>query len=245
MPIERASVAEQIANQLRADIEAGELGPGDKLPSDTVLAERFGVSKPTVTKARGMLVALRLVESRAGAASTVRDISRDGVPAGNQLQRARRTGRIYPEGHYARILAAQVAPAPPEVATALHLSRNASAIERHRITFASDDTPLSTSTSYFSPDLAESCPALLRTDRIEQGTTLYIDQQTGRTPASIACSVWSRAADAATSEQLRLARGAYVLAVATTTYDSDGDTIAYEVELHPPDTPVVLDISGV
>jgi DNA-binding GntR family transcriptional regulator len=44
---------------------------------------------------------------------------------------------------------------------------------------------------------------------------------------------------------LGLAAGAYVLAVATTTYDSDGDTIAYEVELHPPDTPVVLDISSV
>src|SRR5207247_1777716 len=140
-----ASPAEQIANELRAQIEAGEFKPGEPMPSDIELARRFGVSKPTVTKARAMLVALRLVESRAGAASTIRDVSRDAVPAGNRIQRARRTGRVYPEGHYARILRAEFEPASSDVAAALGTAEGSSAIARHRITYDADGTSLSKS----------------------------------------------------------------------------------------------------
>jgi DNA-binding GntR family transcriptional regulator len=132
MPIERASASEQIANELRAQIEAGEPPAGEALPSDAELAKRFGVSKPTVTKARAMLVALGLVASRAGAASIVIDVSRQPLPAGHHLQRARRTGRIYPKGHYARIVSAVLTPASPEVAAALDVDVNASVIERRR-----------------------------------------------------------------------------------------------------------------
>src|SRR5437667_309877 len=127
MPVQRASAAEQIANELRAQIEAGEFKPGETLPSDSQLARRFGVSKPTVT--------------------------------------------------------------------------------------------------YFPGDLAESCPALLEAERIEQGTTLYVEQQTGRGPSSIASSVWCQAGGSgpgSDAEQLDLAPRTYLLAVSTTTYDDAG-----------------------
>src|SRR4051794_35527008 len=104
MPLQRTSTSEQIANELRAQIEAGELKPGDTLPSDTELAARFDVSKPTMTKARAMLVALGLVASRAGAASTVRDVGGTPATADHRLQRARTSGRIYPGGQYTRIV---------------------------------------------------------------------------------------------------------------------------------------------
>ncbi|MEY2517658.1 MAG: Bacterial regulatory protein gntR family, partial [bacterium] len=38
MPIEKASASEQIANELRAQIQAGEFKPGSTLPSDAELA---------------------------------------------------------------------------------------------------------------------------------------------------------------------------------------------------------------
>jgi DNA-binding GntR family transcriptional regulator len=241
MPIERASASEQIANELRAQIEAGELSAGEPLPSDSELAKRFDVSKPTVTKARAVLVALGLVTSRAGAASIVRDVSRQPLPAGHHLQRARRTGRIYPEGHYALIVSADLTPASPEVAAALCVGVGSSVIERRRITRTADDTPLSTSTTYFPAELADRCPALLETERVKQGTTMYIEQQTGRAAASIAAAVFCKPAGDG-SDALQLATGSYVLALSTTTYDVDGVALAYEIELHPPDAPITLDV---
>jgi DNA-binding GntR family transcriptional regulator len=243
MPIQKASASQQIANELRAQIEAGEFKPGQALPSDTELAARFEVSKPTITKARAMLVALGLVASRAGAASTVRD----PVSANRHLQRARRTGRIYPEGGYARILRAGLAPAAADVAAALGAAAGSSLIERRRVTYAADDTPLATSTTYFPADLADQCPALLETERITQGTTLYVEQQTGRSAASIAATAACRPGGSEPADdvqQLRLAPGTCLLALSTTTYDTEGAAISHEIELHPPATAITLDITG-
>lgn len=41
----------QIADDLRSDIESGELSPGQRLPSAPELAEIYGVTKVTATKA--------------------------------------------------------------------------------------------------------------------------------------------------------------------------------------------------
>jgi DNA-binding GntR family transcriptional regulator len=244
MPIQKTSASEQIANELRAQIQAGEFKPGAALPSDAELAARFDVSKPTITKARAMLVALGLVASRAGAASTIRD----PVRAVHHLQRARRTGPIYPNGHYARIVHASLAPASPEVAAALAIDTGLPVIQRRRITNAADGTPLATSTSYFTADLADRCPALLSVERLPQGTTLYVEQQTGRAATSIAATVSCRPGGSqpnSDAQYLQLPPDTYLLALSTTTYDAHGTTIAHEVELHPPDTPITLDVVSV
>jgi len=248
MRVQRASASEQIANELRAQIAAGEFKPGQALPSDAELAARFDVSKPTATKARAMLVALGLVTSRAGAASTVRDTRRDPVGSGHHLRRARRTGRIYPEGHYARIVQAGLVPATQEVAAALGCEAGSPVIERRRITHAADDTPLATSTTYFPARLADTCPVLLITERIQQGTTLYVEQQTGQSATSIAgtvACVLGRSGPDDGAELLGLAPDTYLLALSSTTYDAEGAVIAYEIELHPPDTPITLDVASV
>lgn len=248
MPIQKTSTSQQIANELRAQIETGDFKPGQALPSDSELAARFEVSKPTITKARAMLIALGLVASRAGAASTVRDTLHDPVSAAYHLRHARRTGRIYPEGHYARILHAGFTAATSDVAAALGTDAGSPVIERRRIRHAADDTPLATSTTYFPAELADRCAALLDPKRITQGTTLYIEQQTGRAATSIAGAVsckpggWTSDSEA---QQLKLAPGTYLLALSTTTYDAQSAPIAHEIELHPPETSITLDIISV
>jgi DNA-binding GntR family transcriptional regulator len=44
---------------------------------------------------------------------------------------------------------------------------------------------------------------------------------------------------------LQLSATTYLLAVATTTYDADGAPLAHEIELHPPDTPITLDVVSI
>lgn len=248
MGIQRTSTSQQIANELRAQIESGELRPGDALPSDGSLAKRFDVSKPTITKARSMLVALGLVTSRAGAPSTVSVRAEEPASTNAHLHRARSTGRIYPAGHYAKILRAEQTAASPEVAAALGIEPGEPVVQRQRITYAADDQPLATSTSFFPAELADQCPALLQTERIPPGTTHYIEQQSGRVATSIAGAVAARPAGSgpeSARELLDLKRASYVLALSTTTYDANGRAFAYEVELHPPETPISLDVVDV
>ncbi|SEG88520.1 DNA-binding transcriptional regulator, FadR family [Thermomonospora echinospora] len=66
--------AELIASQLRRVIVRGELRPGDRLPSEAQLMERFGVSRPTLREAFRILESESLISvlrgSRGGARVT-------------------------------------------------------------------------------------------------------------------------------------------------------------------------------
>jgi GntR family transcriptional regulator len=98
--------------------------------------------------------------------------------------------------------------------------------------------------SYFPGELADTCPALLSTERIRQGTTVYIEQQTHQRAASVACSVWCQPAGpipGGGAEHLQLPHGVPVLVVATTTCNEDGQPMTYEIDVHPPDIRVPVD----
>jgi GntR family transcriptional regulator len=56
----------RIADQLRHEIESGELGRGSQLPTEFQLRERFDASRNTVRDAIKSLIALGLVETRPG-----------------------------------------------------------------------------------------------------------------------------------------------------------------------------------
>lgn len=60
------SVAAAIAAQLRDAIVAGELVSDERLPGEQELAERYGVSRPTVREALKRLAAQNLIRSRRG-----------------------------------------------------------------------------------------------------------------------------------------------------------------------------------
>ncbi|MGY1806982.1 FadR/GntR family transcriptional regulator [Blastococcus sp. SYSU D00669] len=60
-------VRQQIERQLRAAIVSKTIAEGEKLPSEGQLAERFGVSRPTVREALRSLAAAGLIEQAPGA----------------------------------------------------------------------------------------------------------------------------------------------------------------------------------
>lgn len=65
-PVARTRVHEEVARQLQSLMQRGVLGPGDRLPPERELAERFGVSRATVRQALSVLQAVGLIESRIG-----------------------------------------------------------------------------------------------------------------------------------------------------------------------------------
>lgn len=68
-PIRRVRKAyEQAADQIRELVVTGELSPGDRLPSEALLARDFGVSRATVREALRALTAQGLIRTAKGAA---------------------------------------------------------------------------------------------------------------------------------------------------------------------------------
>lgn len=64
----------QVADILRHEIEDGTYAPGSTLPSEPRLAERFGVSRPTINKGVAILRSEGLVHVERGQGVTVRHI---------------------------------------------------------------------------------------------------------------------------------------------------------------------------
>lgn len=67
MTADRTPAYRAIAESIRGDILARRLVPGDRLPVETALADRFGVSRSTVREALRELTSQSLVETTRGA----------------------------------------------------------------------------------------------------------------------------------------------------------------------------------
>jgi len=63
----------KIVEQVRDLIEEGRLKPGDKLPPEQVLAEKFGTSRPSVREALSALEILGITESRGGKGNFIKN----------------------------------------------------------------------------------------------------------------------------------------------------------------------------
>jgi fatty acid metabolism transcriptional regulator FadR len=72
-PVEQARSSQRIADVIRRTILDGRFRPGEQLPPERTLAERFGVTRNTVREALRNLEQLRLVAIRHGSGVTVQD----------------------------------------------------------------------------------------------------------------------------------------------------------------------------
>jgi GntR family transcriptional regulator len=169
----------QVVQELRRRIVEGELADGERLPSVRQIAEEWKIAQATAMKALAALRADGLAESVVGVGTVVRTRKTLHRSAADRLERALRTGKIYPENEYAVIKDAELAVPPNWVADLFSLGEGERAIRRRRIT-NNEDGPVSVSTSWFSPELAEIVPALLIAERIPGGTPNAIASATGK-----------------------------------------------------------------
>lgn len=73
LPVRRTRVSEEIIDQIRGFIASGELRPGDQLPSERELAERFQVSRASIREALTALQVMGILErSRSGGSLSAR-----------------------------------------------------------------------------------------------------------------------------------------------------------------------------
>lgn len=69
--------ANGVIDQVKQQIIAGVLRPGDRLPSEQELASQFGVSRPTVRESLRALTSMSIIETRHGEGSFVASLKLD------------------------------------------------------------------------------------------------------------------------------------------------------------------------
>lgn len=223
---------ERIAADLRGQIVRGDLKPGDAVPSERELTERWDVARATVVKALECLRQEGLIETRQGTGSRVCERAPLARTAGERYRTAVETGTIYTAGEHAEILSAEMVPAPEDVATALGIEPGEQVARRHRVTYEGQ-VPTATSTSWFTSEVAEAAPRLLLRERIREGTTRYVEMQTGRRPHTGRDRWTSRLATPEERELLRLEDPSAVSETRHVAYCGEGRQLTYEVGISP------------
>src|SRR5512133_3885586 len=152
---------EQVADALREEIRSGRYRPGEKLPSERELSERFEVSKVTARQAIVQLRAEGLVTSRVGYGVFVaepgppRRLS-DDILRGQGLYNA--VGRLGLEAEVATTITRE--PASEEVAEALDVEVGAEVLVHTRLVRAQGGPFLFLALNYFPSWVVEAVPEL-------------------------------------------------------------------------------------
>jgi len=80
-PIKTKKIYEQIVDQIGILVAEGQLKPGDRLPSERELVERFQVSRASIREAISALEMMGLIEVRSGEGTYIRQVNIDSVVA--------------------------------------------------------------------------------------------------------------------------------------------------------------------
>jgi len=179
----------QIAEELRQDIESGELPPGSQLPTELELRERFEASRNTVRDAIKSLVRLNLVVTRPGQGTFVTEridplvttlsadaesgfAGGDGATYFSEVSQAHR----WPAMSEPRV---EIQLAAGEVASRLRVEEGTQLISRHQRRTI-DNTPWSLQTSFYPMQFVlDGASLLLQASSIPRGAVKYIEETLG------------------------------------------------------------------
>ena len=181
----------RIAQELRQQIKSGHLGPGEQLPTELELGERYDASRNTVRDAIKWLTVNGLVETRPGQGTFVR---RRIVPFVTTLSAAPETGlgggesdaafsEVRERGREpsASVPVVAVQQATGNVAARLRIPAGTEVVSRHQERFI-DATPWSLQTSYYPMDLiSQGAVGLISAEQIPGGTVAYLRRTLGLT----------------------------------------------------------------
>ncbi|MFD5069995.1 GntR family transcriptional regulator [Streptomyces sp. NPDC058369] len=220
---------EEIAEFLRARIAAGEIPPGETIPSGRELAEQWSVSRATAIKAVDVLRSDGIVVAQQGTGFVVTEMP-VARPAGSRRAGSARTLGGMP---FLRVGEPDWEEPPTRVATTLGLPPTVKALRRARILQLPDGTPHSYVEAWFPPEVAKASPRLADTAPIAEGTTRYVRRQTGRSPAEGVDITTVRAASEVEASQLGVPQNSPVAVLLHTAYDEQGKPLVCEEGVTP------------
>lgn len=208
----------QIADHYRSEIQTGKLGPGDRLPSVTEIAEEWGVSRATAANAIGRLKTEELVDtSPQGTYVSSEDVS---VPTpGNRLQAAI-PDRVGP-AESIEVTAAETITAPDYVAALLGVDRGTQIIRREEITSLRGKPRMLEVTWIPGTSTLVALGALERKP-LTGGIAHFLETVTHRKVSHAQDHLEARSADTREGRALQVPVGAPILAGANVWSDEEG-----------------------
>ena len=141
----------QLKASILKDIEAGRWHPGDQMPTEDALAERFHVSKITVRQALRDLAQLGFIRREQGRGTFLQRPPLEEGP--RELKSFTAEMRDHGLAASSRVLEQGIVSAPVDIARRLRLSEGASVFRLHRLRLA-DGQPMGIQTAYVPTALA-------------------------------------------------------------------------------------------
>jgi GntR family transcriptional regulator len=237
----------QIAEDLRAQIESGILGPGQQLRTELELREHYRASRNTVRDAVKWLTNLGLVETKPGQGTFVvqkidpfvTKLSGDPLTGigsdegANYLSEASEQNRKPTSSP----LQVEIQEASDDIAAALQIAERAEVISRHERRFI-DGTPWSMQTSFYPMEFADRGAERLRGARnIEEGTVQYLADTLHIKQVGYRDRITVRAPNAAEAEFFKLPSDGRVpmYEITRTAYDGNSQPMRVTVTVYPAD----------
>jgi GntR family transcriptional regulator len=218
---------QQIADELRDQIDRGMLAPGERLPSEPDLAARYGASRNTVRLAIAALTNQGLVESRQGLGTFVHEPARpftallsrvEAPPTEQHAHAAHPVVSPGPDESQLSRLIVETRPASPGVAVKLAVEVGAPVVVR-RSQYIIGDVPWQLINSYYPSDMAEGT-ALQQAGEIPAGS-MRVLAELGHPQLGFIDEVGTRMPDTGEFEFFKLASGTPVLVVSRTSYGAE------------------------
>jgi DNA-binding GntR family transcriptional regulator len=208
----------QVASRIQQLIEDGALPVGGRLENEVELADRIGVSRPTMRRAIGYLVERgMLVRKRGVGTQIVHPKVRRPVELSSLYDDLSKSG----QRPRSEILLLEIKQAPDEIADALGIPFGSEINWIERLRYA-DDEPLALMHNAVPLDVL----MLRRADLAERG--LYeLLRAAGHVPKTANQVVGARAATTAQAKLLGEPRGAPLLTMTRTAWDSAGRAVEY------------------
>ena len=236
----------QIAEDLRAQIESGQLKPGQQLRTEIELREQYNASRNTVRDAIKWLTSLGLVDTKAGQGTFVvqtidpfvTTLSGDPHGAGfsggavylSEVSKQNREPTFSP-------VQVEIQEATDGMATTLGITKGAEVISRHERRFI-DDTPWSMQTSYYPMEFADRGAERLRRARdIKEGTVVYLADTLHIRQVGYSDRITVRAPNPTEADFFKLPSDGRVpmYEITRTAYDGNGQPMRVTVTVYPAD----------
>lgn len=234
---------QQIADDLRRQIEIGALRPGEQLPTELDLREKYEASRNTIRDAIKRLLGAGLVETRPGQGTFVVDrinpfvmtMSADlsGSAGGEGATYLSEAGASHRKAVTSSPKVGVRAPGP-EIAVRLRVEEGSQVISRYQERFI-DDRPWSLQTSYYPIGFIQDAPRLLMADDIQEGAVKYLEKVKGIKQTGYRDWITARAPDQNEQAFFSLPHDAAVFEVFRTAFDQTGQPLRLTVTVCPVD----------
>lgn len=231
----------RIADTLRAEIQAGDLRPGQQIPAETALTARFGVALPTLRQALGILRAEGLLESRHGIGTFVKEDRRRQRRSRNRYGRARGDQKLLTADFEHRIVSAGPEPAPPYVAEAMDIEPGTEVVVRRRNLHDKITGQLEEIGASYIPASFAAGTFLEEPTVVPKALFLCVEDLSGKQYARARDAWVSRLPTAQEAELFDLAPGAPVLHVIHTARADDDEVLEVSESVWPADRIMFID----